>query len=439
MIILKKQYLKILPVLLTLALFTVVNFKDVKYYYERILDSSGLRLQEFMEGVKKENKLARLSEEEYRRIIEAEEGIEEGKREESPDVDLRLNALSALLMDASNNRVLYEENGTKEMAMASTTKIMTCIIALENGNLSDVVSVSSYAASMPDVQLNIKKGEKYYLRDLLYSLMLESHNDVAVAIAEHLGGSVEGFATMMNDKVRALGCEHTNFVTPNGLDAEGHYTTARDLAVIASYAIKNDDFIKITNASTHQFKEITKGKTYTVSNKNRFLYMMDGAIGVKTGFTGKAGYCFVGALRQNEKTFISVVLGCGWPPSKNLKWSDTKKLMEYGLKNYKLRQIFEDVRLDPLFVDDGQKKYEPIELKGDIQLLLRDDEKVHIEYELPEYLKAPVKKDSIVGYAKYYIDDELYETLPIRAMEAIEKIDYKFCLKKIIELWSFQH
>jgi len=213
---------------------------------------------------------------------------------------LKLNSLSALLMDGENNRVLYEVNGYKELPMASTTKIMTCIIALEQGNLNDVVTVSSYAASMPDVQLNIRQGEQYYLKDLLYPLMLESHNDVAVAIAEHIGGSVEGFATMMNDKARALGCNNTNFVTPNGLDADGHYTTARDLAVIASYAIKNEDFIKITNTPSYQFKEINNKRSFNVTNKNKFLYMMDGAIGVKTGFTSKAGYCFVGALKRGQ-------------------------------------------------------------------------------------------------------------------------------------------
>ena len=174
--------------------------------------------------------------------------------------------------------MLYEVNGYQEMPMASTTKIMTCIIALENGNMEDVVTVSSYATGMPDVQLNIRAVEQYYLKDLIYSLMLESHNDSAVAIAEHIGGTVEGFATMMNDKARALGCYDTNFITPNGLDAEGHYTTARDLAVISSYAIQNKEFIDITNTSSYQFKELKKGRSFIVSNKNKFLYMMDGAI-----------------------------------------------------------------------------------------------------------------------------------------------------------------
>jgi D-alanyl-D-alanine carboxypeptidase (penicillin-binding protein 5/6) len=243
----------------------------------------------------------------------------------------------------------------------------------------------------------------------------------------------------MNDKARELGCEHTNFVTPNGLDAEGHYTTAKDLAVIASYAIKNEKFIEITNTSSHVFQEIKKGKSHTVSNKNRFLYMMEGAIGVKTGFTGEAGYCFVGAIKRQDKTLISVVLGCGWPPNKSLKWSDTKELMNYGVNNYKVRQIFEEVKLDPIFVKDGQQKYETLKVEGDITLLMRDDENAKVEYELPKTLQAPILADSAIGNAKYYINDMLYSEIPIYTTTDILKIDYKFCFKKLLGLWSLQY
>lgn len=364
--------------------------------------------------------------------LDSEEDIQESPK-------IKLNSLAALLMDGENNRVLYELNGYKEMPMASTTKIMTCIIALEQGNLNDVINVSSYAASMPDVQLNIRQGEQYYLKDLLYSLMLESHNDVAVAIAEHIGGSVEGFATLMNDKARSLNCNNTNFVTPSGLDAEGHYTTAKDLAVIASYAIKNKDFVKITNTSSHQFKELNNKRSFTVTNKNKFLYMMDGAIGVKTGFTGKAGYCFVGAIKRMDRTLISVVLGCGWPPRKNLKWKDTVSLMNYGIDNYEKKQIFEEIELDPVYVENGQTGYIGLDIKGDLQVLLGKDEKVRVEYDLPEYLTAPVDKGQQVGSAKYYIDDKLYTEIPIFTTDSSKKIDFNFCIKRIIKLWSLQY
>jgi D-alanyl-D-alanine carboxypeptidase (penicillin-binding protein 5/6) len=350
--------------------------------------------------------------------------------------NLRLHALSALLLDADNNRVLYEKNGSDEMPMASTTKIMTCIVALENSKPEDIVEVSAYAAKMPDVQLNIKAGEQYYMKDLLYSLMLESHNDTAVAIAEHIGGSVEGFATMMNDKARSLGCSHTNFITPNGLDANGHHTTAQELAIIASYAIKNERFIEITNTTTHSFKEIKKGRQFTVTNKNRFLYMMEGAIGVKTGFTGGAGYCFVGAIKRPDRTLVSVVLGCGWPPKKSLKWSDTKELMSYGIDNYQEKQIFLQEELPPIFVKKGQSAFETLKCDGTLKLLLREDEKVTMEYELPRYLQAPVKAESEVGKAKYYINHVLFKEIPIYAAQDIKRVDFKFCLKEILRLWN---
>ena len=440
MIPLKNKYAKTLPFFALLILFTTVQYNNLKVYYDEILNSSGLVYEDFEKEFREGNNRALENEEEFEKMIGISEETQQEEEKASVDAEnLSLHALSSLLLDASNNRVLYEENGYKTKAMASTTKIMTCIVTLENANLGDVVTVSSNAARMPDVQLKINTGEQYYLKDLLYSLMLESHNDVAVAIAEHVGGSVEGFATMMNNKAKELGCKDTNFVTPNGLDAEGHYTTARDLAVIASYAIKNDKFIAVTNTSSHVFKEIKKGRIYNVSNKNKFLYMMYGAIGIKTGFTGDAGYCFVGAIKRSNKTLISVVLGCGWPPNKSLKWSDTRELMSYGLDNYKEKQIFEDIKLEPIFVKEGQQKLESLSMEGDLPLLLREDEIVRIEYDIPKVLEAPIKASSQVGNARYYINDMLYAEIPIYTTEDISKIDFKFCFRKIIGLWSIQY
>lgn len=352
---------------------------------------------------------------------------------------LDLYATSALLLDASNNRVLYEKNGYQVMPMASTTKIMTLIVTLENANLADTVTVSRYAATMPDVQLNINTGEQYKLEDLLYSLMLESHNDVAVAIAEHVGGSVEGFATMMNAKAKELGCENTNFVTPNGLDADGHCTTAVDLAKIASYAVKNKDFIKITNTPNYHFSELTKGRSFSVNNKDKFLHLYDGAIGIKTGFTGKAGYCFVGAVDKNNKTFISVVLACGWPPSKNYKWHDTTLLMDYGMNNFELKQLFNANKIfNSVYVKNGQESYVDLFYEGDLSLLVNENEKVKVIYKVPKLLEAPVMANTTVGNAEYYIGDDLIANFPILTSSSIEVIDFRFCLTIILDNWFIQ-
>jgi len=453
MISLKQKYISIIPCIILLFIVMAIGVINLKSYYEEVLNSTGLVHKDFFEKLKEENERAIESEVAYQRMIDyllqdpEEAGgedmaypLEKAQKQDTAGAvqpeSPKLRANAALLLDAENNRVLYEKNGYKRLAMASTTKIMTCIVALENADLTGVVTVSSYAASMPDVQLNVRMGEQFYLGDLLYSLMLESHNDVAVAIAEYVGGSVEGFAAMMNQKAKELGCEDTNFVTPNGLDAKEHYTTARDLAVIASYAIKNQKFIEITNASTHSFKEIKNGRSFHVSNKNRFLYMMEGAIGVKTGFTGDAGYCFVGAIKRTDRTLVSVVLGCGWPPNKSLKWSDTKELMTYGVENYEERQIFKDVDLEPVFVEDGQQKYEYLDMKGSLSLLMREDEQVKIVYQVPRSLKAPVKAGTAVGSAKYYIGGSLYTEIPIYTTKDISKIDYPYCLKEILKMWG---
>lgn len=435
----KNKYLKMIPWLIIIIIFTMVHFYQLKDFYDQDWNSSGLTQDDFLNQLNIENQHAIEGEQEYRKLLEDPGITQPGETRPTKQKDLKLHALSALLMDDSNKRILYEKNGYKRMPMASTTKIMTCIIALENAKLDEVVTISSYAARMPDVQLNVKPGEQYYLKDLLYSLMLESHNDVAVAIAEHVGGSVEGFATMMNDKARSLECMDTNFVTPNGLDAEGHYTTAKDLALISSYAIHNDQFIKITNTASHSFREVNGKRAFTVSNKNRFLYMMDGAIGIKTGFTNGAGYCFAGALKRPDRTLISVVLGCGWPPSKNLKWTDTKLLMNYGIENYKLKQIFVPMQFKPLEVKNGQQKWEKVILEGDLSLLLRDDELIDIEYDLPQVVEAPLKKGEPVGYARYYIDGNLYAELPIRALTQVGRINFKYCIDKIIKFWSLQY
>lgn len=359
--------------------------------------------------------------------------------------NLTLYALCACLMDASNGRVLYDKDAYKEVPMASTTKIMTLIVTLENANLDDVVTVSANAAKQPPVQLNIRNGEKYILRDLLYSLMLESHNDTAVAIAEHVGGSVEEFCNMMTAKAKEIGANNTSFKTPNGLDEEGHYTTARDLSLIGSYAIKNREFCRIVKTQTYQFNELSGKRSFTVNNKDRFLYMMEGAIGIKTGFTGKAGFCFVGAIKIDGKTFVSAVLGSGWPPHKEYKWSDTKKLMKYGLNNYQLDYLMNHMNQesvpnppDKVAVLNGKENEVAVTLQEDIskeKLLLSEEENVSTALMLNDYIEAPVTSGIMVGALNYYIDDMLYRSIPIVTKEEVEEVDFGFIFQKVLDVF----
>lgn len=378
-------------------------------------------------------------------------------------IDGGLYAMSAVLMDGDSGRVLYEKEGYEMRPMASTTKIMTCIIALEYGDLDSVVTVSKYAASMPDVQLNIKEGQQFVLRDLLYSLMLESHNDTAVVIAEGVAGSVKEFASLMNKKAKELGCENTYFITPNGLDASEivdgeekiHSTTAVDLAQIMKYCINNDTFLEITRTLKYTFYEkkvnesgevVNGSQNYNVINRNSLLKSMDGLISGKTGFTNDAGYCYVCAYENEGRTYIVALLGCGWPNNKNYKWVDTKKMLEYGTDNFKLKELFrEDIVLPKIkivngvygdYYDFGAKGIADEDTvyvdtymdKGSLKGLVKLSETINPVIHIKNSLKAPVKKGQVIGSVTYSLGNGLEQEYKIRIGKDVAKKDY---------IWSF--
>lgn len=374
---------------------------------------------------------------------------------EEIDEPHNLYAQAAVLMDADSGRVLFEKNGDEVLANASTTKIMTCIIALEIGNLEEVVTASSNAAAQPKVHLGMQTKEQFVLRDLLYSLMLESHNDSAVAIAEHVAGSVEEFANLMNRKAEELGCEDTYFITPNGLDAVdengSHSTTATDLARIMSYCITEspmkEAFLMITGTASYSFSNVAGTRTFSCTNHNSFLTMMDGAISGKTGFTGKAGYCYVGALEQDGRTFVVALLACGWPNNKNYKWSDTRKLMEYGLENYTYRSVDEEIELPNILVENGigengelfEKAYVKLEVdygnENYVSFLLRDDEELEIDITYKDNLIAPLKVGQSVGKVSYCLDGNVLKDYQMIVAEYVEERNIAWVFKKIAEMY----
>ncbi|MEQ2472139.1 D-alanyl-D-alanine carboxypeptidase family protein [Laedolimicola intestinihominis] len=368
----------------------------------------------------------------------------------SGDDSLALYAQSAVLMDADTGRILYAKNAEEQRPMASTTKIMTLILALENANPDDIVMISDYAASMPDVQLHLRAGEHYRLGDLLYSMMLESHNDSAVAIAEHVGGTVPGFAALMNAKTRDIGCYATYFITPNGLDAEDdtgvHSTTAADLARILRYCImqspKKEEFLKITRTNAYSFSDVEGVRTFTVGNKNAFLHMMEGALTGKTGFTGNAGYCYVGALRQEKRTFIVALLACGWPNNRSYKWSDTRKLMNYGLEHFTYRNVWQEPKLPELPVKNGIPDRENLEEEArirlrlsseepDLKLLLSEGEQVQVETHISQEVTAPVEPGTLLGSVRYLLDGQVVKVYMVEAAEDVEAVTLGWCLEKL--------
>lgn len=366
-----------------------------------------------------------------------------------------LYAQSAVLIDADSGRILFGKDERKVRPMASTTKIMTCILALENMTEGQKAKVSAKAAGQPKVRLGVRSGEEYYLKDLLHSLMLESHNDSAVVIAETIGGSVEGFAAMMNERARELGCTDTHFVTPNGLDREdeggAHSTTAADLARIMKYCItqspKKEEFLSVTRAKSYEFASIDGKRRFSCNNHNLFLTMMEGALSGKTGFTAKAGYCYVGALKRDERTFIVALLACGWPNNKGYKWKDTKKLMEYALENYEYRDVRQEVPKEEIPVNGGVNPEDDFDFnckvhagikaedqEDEIRVLLRKDEEVTTEKKVEKSVAAPVKKGEHVGEFTYMLEGKEIKTLDIVTLDSIEKRDKAWCFDKIAEL-----
>lgn len=355
------------------------------------------------------------------------------------DETLKLYAKSAILMDAGSGRVLFEKSGKVKMPNASTTKILTCLYIIKHCNLEEMATVSRNAAAQPQVHLGARAGEKYKVKDLLYGLMLESYNDCAVILAEHAAGSTEKFAEKLNAEAKSYGARSTHFVSPNGLDRTDkngiHSTTAYDLAMIMKQCIKNDKFLEITRAKSYSFYDNTGKRSFTCNNHNALLSMMDGAVSGKTGFTSKAGYCYVGAVKKNGMTMIAVVLACGWPPHKTYKWSDVRTLVDYGARNYSYQKIIPDYsKLTDLYVNGGLEHKVSIEAKGDgTTVLLKKGEKVDIKCQIPKSIDAPVKKKEQIGKIEYMLNGKVIREELVYTKDAIDKKDYWWYLGKTLD------
>lgn len=368
----------------------------------------------------------------------------------------RLHAKSAVLMDGDSGKVLFEKNMGEILPMASTTKIMTCILALEYGEMRDIVTVTKEAAAMPKVHLGMQEQEQFYLKDLLYSMMLESHNDSAAAIAIHIGGSLKGFASLMNKKAASLGCVNTYFITPNGLDENDengmHSTTAYDLAKIMKYCVfdspERNMFRKICQAKEYQFtdivrKEKERKRSFYLSNHNALLSMNKGVLAGKTGFTGKAGYCYVGAVQEEDKNLVFALLACGWPNKKTYKWQDSKALITFA-KEHCIKINIQDYRNDSAIpvitagkegrvLKAGIKKKEMI---SNEKMLIYENEKLFCDYIGSKQVVIPVYKEERIGKLVLCAGKEKLYQWNVVSLEEIRKaafpdvlfqICYRFC------------
>ena len=351
-----------------------------------------------------------------------------------------INSRSAVVIDRNSNTILYGKNENDKRKMASTTKIMTCLLTLENCNLADTVEISKKSAGTGGSRLGLKTGDKITVKDLLYGLMLCSGNDAAVALAEHVSGSVENFAILMNDKVKKIGLNNTNFETPHGLDSENHYTTAYELALLANYALKDETFSKIVGTKTYTVT--INGYSKQISNTNELLGNLNGVYGIKTGFTNGANRCLVTACKRDNLDIICVVLGAD---TKNFRTKDSIKLIEYSFKTF----ISVDVQrlLDEKFNNWKEKNlsnfkiikgknnnisYLPLQNKIlPIEKILVDD--INIFTNCQNILTAPKKSGTIIGNIIIFAGDKKIATTDIFLDCNLEKKNFK---DYFIELFS---
>lgn len=336
---------------------------------------------------------------------------------------------TAALIDVDSGRVLYGKDMNQRMRIASLTKIITAILAIESGKMNDIVTVSSNASGKEGSSIYLAVGEKLKLSDLVYAIMLRSGNDAATAIAEHVSGSVEKFADLMNQKVKELGLTDTHFMNPHGLDNEQHYSTAHDMAVLTAYALKNPTFRQIV--ATKHYSIPWEGKEWdrSMKNKNKMLTLYEGADGVKTGYTKKAGRCLASSATQNGEQLAVVVLNDG------NDWADSGRLLTYGFTKYNQTPLVHTGDLvATLPVAGGTQATVQIVSSEKYSYPIREGETpVRQQVQLPKSLKAPIKKGEKIGTITIYQGETpLYQVAAI-AGTSIEKASLWF---KLREFWD---
>lgn len=367
------------------------------------------------------------------------EGNENSNKIDNPE----LNARIALIYDRASGRIIYEKNGNKQTPMASTTKILTAIVTLENADLKETVTIESKAAGIGGSRLGLKKNDKITVNDLLYGLMLRSGNDAAVALAIHVGGSIEGFADMMNKKAEELGLTNSHFVVPHGLDNEGHYTTAYELAKMADYALNIPKFKEIVSSKSATI--YINGYPKAINNTNNLLGSVSGVYGVKTGFTNGAGRCLVSSCKRGELDIITVIIGAD---TNNQRTADTKELIEYAFNNFSLLNIGEiiqnkfeqwkKINEGRIYVNKGIENGIKLYLekpKKSVMAVRKDSiDKIDIEVNSLFYMEAPVTKDQVIGNLRVIINGEEIEVLEIRAIREVKKKEIEDYLQEFLNV-----
>lgn len=323
-----------------------------------------------------------------------------------------LSAVSAILIEAETGTVIYEKNADAQRAMASTTKIMTAILTIEAGDLDTEFVADSYAIRVEGTSMGLQEGDRVSRRDLLYGILLPSGNDAANAAAVSVGGSIGGFVDMMNAKAEELGLSSTHFVTPSGLDANGHYTTARDLAKLTAYAMENETFREIVCCTSAEVEYGNPPYLRTLYNSNKMLTRYDGAIGVKTGFTDNARRCLVSAAERDGVTLIAVTLNAGDD------WNDHTKMLDYGFTQVKSFPLELSCSERVAVAGTGQS-VEVYAEQDEIALLPSQRERLTRRVLLPKFVYGSVRQGEELGSIEFSIDGEMVKSCPLYASSSV--------------------
>jgi D-alanyl-D-alanine carboxypeptidase (penicillin-binding protein 5/6) len=329
-----------------------------------------------------------------------------------------VSAKSAVLIEASTGKILYAKGANDRRPPASTTKMMTLIVALEHGNLGDVVTTSPNAASTEGSSLWLNPGEQLKLKDMLYGMMLVSGNDATVAVAEHIAGSVDKFAALMTDKARAIGAMSTNFTNSSGLPDKRHYSTAADLAKIAAYGYKNPLFRTIVGTKHTVIPWAGKPHDRDLYNENKILWLYDGGNGVKTGFTEEAGRCLVSGAKKGNVQLVAVVL------DSDRMWEDSMKLLDYGFSQISpLAMVKQDDIMKTVKVENGKAEFVKLVAAGDIVVPAGADDKdqFSLVVDAPGRVAAPVAVGQKIGTVKAMYKNQEIASVDLVATEAVER------------------
>ena len=351
----------------------------------------------------------------------------------------KTNSRRYIVYDRISKSMIIGKNEDVKSAMASTTKIMTTIVILEKTDLDETVTVSAKAGGTGGSRLGIKRGDKASVRDLLYGLMLRSGNDAAVALAEHVGGSVKGFAELMNEKAAELGLTNTHFVTPHGLDDANHYTTALELAKLTDYAMDNETFAKIVGTKSTTI--YINNQPRQINNTNELLGVLNGVVGVKTGFTNNAGRCLVTETKRNNMDIITIVLGAD---TKKDRTKDSVNLIEYTFSKYKMynveEQIIEEfnkwknINEKRILIVKGKQSNPKLAL-GTIEkatIPICDNDKIEYSINALTEIEAPLEQWNVMGTLTVKLNGEILENIDIVNVNEVQKRDWKDYFKIVL-------